>query len=187
VQRVCVVVLVLAMVLSTGRAATAAPILYTFEFVASGTLEGKRFNKTPLMLVVFSDTTHVSGDATNGFTAVASGGVVVLPPRGQIRQGLRFLLVSAGLLLVPQIIASAGFSLFGQNLQDGSVQSLVLSNPQLSSYDLASSLAEIETASSFTSPLVIPLVGDDGVPLTLSIDAIEHDVVAFRADVLGAP
>jgi len=183
-KRICVIVLVLAMLLSTWRDAMAAPILYTLAFVANGELDGKRFDHKPLTIVVFSDTTQVSGDPTSGFTAVPSGTGVMAQIRERQQPDQRdhpliLLLVSIGLLLFPQILQTIAAAIWG----DGTTPKLVLEHPAFSSYNLSSALDKIETRATFTAPLVFPLV-QDGVPVTLSIDSIKNNVVEFRAQIL---
>jgi len=186
-KRTCVIVLMLAMLLSTWREAMAAPILYTLAFVANGELDGKRFHQKPLTIVVFSDTTQVSGNPTSGFTAVPSGTGVM----AQIREGRQqqphqpneavvLLFLGAALTLIPLIIQTASAAIFGDG---GPISTVVLEHPAFSSYDLSSALERIETRASFTAPLVLPLV-QDGIPVTLSIDSIKNDVVTFRAQIL---
>jgi len=153
----------------------------------TGNSTGSGFHNKPLTIVAFSDTTQVSGDPTNGFTAVPSGtGVIAqIRERRHQHQGhldeLILLLVAFGSFLLPVVLQLAGSAMFSGG-GGSNVSRLVLAHPAFSSYDLSSAPDRIETRASFTAPLVLPLV-QDGIPVTLSIDSIKNDVVTFRAQI----
>ena len=102
--------LILALVGTGWRGATAAPITYTLDFTASGTLDGQPFDDEPIRLTASTDTDRVlsAGDGRQLVAAVAAFRRKDEPIQMPVGQPVALVLVAAALLFLPTIINLTG-------------------------------------------------------------------------------
>jgi hypothetical protein len=102
--------LILALVGTGWQGAAAAPITYTLDFTATGTLDGKPFHDEPVRLTASSDTDRVlsAGDGRQLVAAVAAFRRQDKPIQAPIGQPVTSVLIAAALLFLRSVIGFTG-------------------------------------------------------------------------------
>ena len=174
--------LILALVGTGWRSATAAPITYTLDFTASGTLDGRPFKDEPIRLTTSTDTDRVIS-AHNGKLLVATVGAVRHkdePRQMPIGQPVTLVLIAAALLFLPTIIDITGATPVGT---DG--QGLVVEGAApFSSYKLWRPSPAVDAKVRLSQPFKLTLVRNHR-PVKLVIRSIRGNRAIFRAEVAG--
>jgi hypothetical protein len=174
--------LILALVGTGWRGATAAPITYTLDFTASGTLDGQPFDDEPIRLTASTDTDRVlsAGDGRQLVAAVAAFRRKDEPIQMPVGQPVALVLVAAALLFLPTIINLTGATPFGTDGHGMVVESAAA----FGSYKLWRPQPAADVKVRLSRPLKLTLVRDHR-PVKLVIRSIHGNRAVFRAEVAG--
>jgi hypothetical protein len=166
-QKLCLLLTIVAFVLSLAGPAAATPIVYTSYTTASGSLDGEDFANQFLQLTWYGDTSNVTGGPPLFQNAAPAGSVMITIPS----LGVDFLKDQVNVYDAQNTTAAGWF--------DNGVHSTVLAtfNGAFGSYDLMSNIAK--AGSSFVSGFSFPTLGGDLV-------ITSADSSTFRAQTYNA-